>query len=130
MTVQDAAACAAQLSYLGRRLRSFGHALRGVRHMVATQPHARLHILAVAMVVAGGWLLSIDVADWMIVSLACGLVLAMEALNTAIEHLCDVVCPTWNEDVRKAKDVAAGGVLIAAIAAATVGLLILVKHVA
>ncbi|MBB3951929.1 diacylglycerol kinase family protein [Aureimonas jatrophae] len=123
----DRETAAAPASYLGRRLRSFGHALHGIGHMVATQPHARLHLLAAGLVVAGGWALSIDATDWMVVVLACGLVLAMEAVNTAVEHLCDVVCPTWSEDVRRAKDVAAGAVLIAAIAAAVVGLLVLTK---
>lgn len=64
----------------------------------------------------------------MALALTCGLVLALEAVNTAMEHLCDVVCPTWSEDVRRAKDVAAGAVLLAALAAAIVGLLVTVKH--
>jgi diacylglycerol kinase (ATP) len=129
MTPQDAATAAPPPSYLGRRVRSFSHAFRGIGYMVATQPHARLHILAVGLVVTGGRVLSIDASDWMILALTCGFVLAMEAVNTAIEHLCDVVCRTWSADVRKAKDVAAGAVLIAAIVAVTVGLLIVAKHV-
>ena len=115
-------------SYLRRRLRSFGHALSGIGHLLATQPHARIHLAAVAGVIAAGWALRIDTGEWMALTLACGLVLALEAANTAMEHLCDVVCPTWSEDVRRAKDVAAGAVLLAAGAALIVGLLVVLKH--
>ncbi len=115
-------------SYVMRRLHSFGHALSGIGHMLATQAHARIHLAAVAGVIAAGWALRIDAGDWMAIALACGLVLALEAVNTAMEHLCDVVCPTWSEDVRRAKDVAAGAVLLAAGAALIVGFLVVFKH--
>lgn len=115
-------------SYLAKRIRSFGHAFSGIGYMVATQPHARLHFLAVAIVCGAGWWLSIPLSDWAILALVCGMVLATEAINTAMEHLCDVVCPAWNEDVRRTKDVAAGAVLISAIVAGIVGILVVAKN--
>ena len=95
--------------------------------MVATQPHARIHLAAVAVVVGTGLRLAIPIEDWIAVTLASALVLAAEAFNTAFEHLCDVVSPQWSEDVRRAKDVAAGAVLLAAVAAAIVGGLVVAK---
>lgn len=117
-----------QSSYLARRVRSFGHALSGIGFMVSTQPHARLHVLATLIVGGTGWWLSISLSDWMMIAIVCGMVLAAEAINTAMEHLCDVVCPAWNENVRRTKDVAAGAVLISAATAAIVGLLIVVRN--
>lgn len=123
-----AASTSRRRSYLQKRIRSFGHAFAGIGYMVATQPHARLHLLAISLVVGAGWSLSIALSDWLIVTLACGLVLALEAVNTAMEHLCDVVCPAWSDDVRRTKDVAAGAVLIAAVAAAAVAVLVVAKN--
>jgi len=117
-------------SALRRRIASFGHAGAGIAHMVATQPHARIHLAAVAVVVGTGLRLAIPIEDWIAVTLASALVLAAEAINTAFEHLCDVVSPQWSEDVRRAKDVAAGAVLLAAVAAAIVGGLVVAKAVA
>ncbi|WP_202814406.1 diacylglycerol kinase family protein [Aureimonas sp. AU40] len=129
-TTSPAPALTALQAIWRKRIGSFGHAFSGIGYMVATQPHARFHLLAVAVVAPVGWSLSITVADWMILALACGFVLAMEAVNTAMEHLCDVVCPAWSESVRRTKDVAAGAVLLAAVTAAIVGLLVVAKNLA
>ena len=65
----------------------------------------------------------------MAVSFAIGMVLAAEAVNSSIEALCDLVSPGYNEAIKKAKDLAAGAVLILAIAAATVGLIIFIPKI-
>jgi diacylglycerol kinase (ATP) len=52
-----------------------------------------------------------------------------EALNTALEFLADVASPEFHPLVGKAKDVAAGGVLISAIGSVGIGLLVLGPYV-
>jgi len=97
------------------------HACRGVFHLVRTQPNARIHVLATMGTVALGVWLNISPLEWAVLALAIGLVLCAEALNTAIEHVVDLVSPQWHPLARDAKDVAAGAVLLASLAALGVG---------
>ena len=106
------------------RLASIRHALRGLAEMLREEANARLHLAAGLAAVALGLVLGLGRAEWTAVILAIGLVWAAEALNTALEDLCDLVSPEFHPLVRRAKDVAAGGVLCAALAAAVVGLLV------
>lgn len=108
----------------GFRLESFADAGRGLRAVLA-QPNARVQ-LAVALAVAAlaAWL-ELGRRDWALLVLAMGLVLAGEAVNTALETLADRVAPDHHPLVGRAKDAAAGAVLIASLAAAVLGLLVL-----
>jgi len=110
---------------LAARARSFGHAFRGVGRLLATQHNAWIHAAATLAVLGLGALLGLGRAEWVAVLVAVALVWVAEAFNTAIEHLCDRVSPEFDPLVGHAKDVAAGGVLIAAAAAALIGLLVL-----
>jgi len=107
--------------YLDSRLRSFGHAFRGLKVLLQTQPNARIHAAATVLVVAAGVLLQISPAEWALIVLAIAGVWTAEALNTAIEFLVDLVSPDPHPLAGKAKDVAAGAVLIAAIGSAVIG---------
>ena len=108
------------------RLQSFGYAIRGVKLLVATQPNARLHLLATVLAIGAGWGLRISPGEWAAIILAMTLVWTAEGLNTAIEFVVDLVSPERRELAGWAKDVAAGAVLLASIGAAAVGLLIFV----
>ena len=110
--------------YLRRRRRSFGHALRGGRTLVATQPNARIHAAATLAVTALAIALRIERWEWVAVVLAVALVWLAEALNTAVEFLADEVTLEHRERIGRAKDVAAFGVLAAAVGAAAVGVLV------
>jgi len=92
--------------------------------MLRTQHNAWIHALATASVGATGVVLDISRDDWFFVLLAAASVWIAEALNTAFESLCDVASPEFHPLVERAKDVAAGAVLISAIAAGTIGLTI------
>ena len=106
------------------RLESFADAGRGLRALFA-EPNARVQLaIALAVVALGAWL-GLGRGDWALLVLAMGLVLACEAANTALEALADRVAPDPHPLVGKAKDAAAGAVLIAAVAAAVLGLLVL-----
>lgn len=112
------------------RLASLAHALRGLGFVLATQPNARIHLVATAAVLLLGWFLGISAMDWRWLLVAIGMVWVAEILNTALEHLCDVVSPDHRESVRRAKDVAAAGVLVAALVAAILGLLVFLPYLA
>lgn len=112
------------------RLKSLAHALRGVDHIVRTQPNARLHLLAAVMVCAAGIYCGLGRAEWLWVSVAIVLVWSAEAFNTALEQLADALHPALHPGIGRAKDVAAAAVLIAALGAVVIGLLVFVPHLA
>jgi diacylglycerol kinase (ATP) len=114
-------------SFTGR-LRSFTHALRGIRLTLVSQHNAWVHAAATVGVVVAGFILGISRLEWCWIVLAIVGVWTAEALNTAFEFLCDVASPQFHPMVKQAKDVAAGAVLIGAIGAAIIGALILGPH--
>lgn len=114
--------------YLSNRLKSFGYALRGIRILITTQAHARLHLLATLIVVGAGFHFRLRRWEWVAVLLCIGMVWLAESLNTALEFLADEVSLEHRDRIGKTKDVAAGGVLIAAIAAITVAAMVFWNH--
>ena len=108
------------------RLRSFVYAGRGIRTMLVSQHNAWIHAFATLAVVVLGALFGISRLEWMALILAIVAVWTAEAINTAFEFLCDAASPDFHPLVEKAKDVAAGAVLICAIGAAATGLLVFV----
>jgi len=118
------------LAFFRARMRSFGHAMRGVQFLIRSERHAQIHLLATLVAVVCGLVLSISAVEWCLVSLAIGLVWATETLNTALERLVDLCSPQHNKVAGQAKDLAAGAVLLAAVAAAIVGLVIFLPRIA
>ncbi|MGQ0559639.1 MAG: diacylglycerol kinase family protein [Sphingosinicella sp.] len=98
--------------------------MRGLRHFAATEHNGWIHAGATAAVVVTGILCRLTANEWLWIVLAIVLVWLAEALNTAIERLADAVTLEPNDNIRFAKDVAAGAVLMAAIAAVAIGLVI------
>jgi diacylglycerol kinase (ATP) len=107
------------------RLRSIVHAERGIRVLLGSQHNAWIHAVATASVIGFGVALHVSRLDWILLVFALVSVWSAEAINTAIELLCDVASPGYHPLVKQAKDVAAGAVLICAVGAAVVGLLVL-----
>jgi len=104
---------------------SFKYAFSGLWYMLRTQRNARIHLaVATAVVVMGLWL-GISETEWAILVLTIGVVLTAEALNTVAETAVDLATMEYNPLAKVAKDVAAGAVLLMAIAAVVVGFLIL-----
>lgn len=109
---------------LKKRLRSFKYAFQGIFTLYRTQPNAQIHFLATVLVIGLGFYKGLNTSEWAIITICIGMVTAMEAMNTALEFLADKVSPEYDALIGKAKDIAAGAVLITAIAAAIVAGLI------
>jgi len=114
-------------SFTGR-IRSFRFAFRGIATMLRSQHNAWIHAFATVAVIAAGVCFGLSRAEWCWIVLAIVSVWTAEALNTALELLADAATPDPDPLVGKAKDVAAGAVLITAVGAATVGVLVLGPH--
>lgn len=112
------------------RIRSFRHAFVGVWRMIRCQHNAWIHAVATAIVICAGFFFPLSGGEWCRLVLALATVWTAEALNTAFEFLADVASPEFHPLVRDAKDVAAGAVLITAIAAAVIGAITFWPHVA
>ena len=110
------------------RWKSFACAGRGIVLVLRTQVNARIHLLAALLVIATGFAFRISRGEWCMLAFAIGIVWAAEAANTALEFLADRITREHDEAIRRAKDVAAGGVLLAALTAAIIGILILGPH--
>ena len=110
------------------RIQAFRYAFRGIGNMLRTESNARIHAVATIVVVALGLAIGIARIEWLAIVLAITAVWCAEAFNTAFEALCDVASPEFHPQVERAKDVAAGAVLITAIGAALVGVLVFAPH--
>ena len=112
-------------SFITSRIHAFGHAFRGWGHVLQTQYNAWIHSLIAAMVIAMGAWLEITARDWAILVLTISMVFMAEFINTAIEAVVDLASPALHPLAKVGKDVGAGAVLVAALAAIIVGFLIL-----
>lgn len=111
------------------RIRSFNHAIRGIVHIIRCQHNAWIHAFATLAVLFAAFFFRISGADWCWIILAISMVWTAEALNTAFEFLADAASPEFHPLVRNAKDVAAGAVLITAIAAVIIGCIVFWPHI-
>ncbi len=107
--------------FLWARIRSFGYAGRGILVLVLTQGNALIHLAATVAVITAGFFFKVTAGEWAALVLSMAAVWIAEGLNTAIEALADCITQENDPLIRRAKDVAAGAVLIAAMAAAVVG---------
>lgn len=110
-------------------LQAMGHAFNGIVAMLREERNMRFHVLAAMLAVVIGWYLKISTEDWLWILLVVFLVFAAEFLNTVTEAVTDLLSNHhYDINVKKAKDVAAGGVLLAALFAVAVGLIIFVPR--
>ena len=113
---------------VGARLRSFVYAGRGIATMLRSQHNAWVHAAATLVVATAGAVLGVSRLEWVALVLAVVAVWTAEALNTAFEFLCDVASPDFHPLVEKAKDVAAGAVLICALGATLIGAIVFAPY--
>lgn len=109
---------------LKKRIKSFGYAGRGICIVFGTETNMKIHMCIAILVLFSGYIFKINTTEWIACLLCIGLVFGMEMVNTSIENIVDLVSPHHHPLAGKAKDIAAGAVLICAIISVIVGLLI------
>lgn len=117
------------MSELKKRINSFGYAFKGVVSLLKKEHNAWIHCLAIVVVTLAGLFFSITSVEWCIVTLCFGMVLAAEAFNTSIERLVDMISPDFHPIAGDVKDIAAGAVLICAVASAIIGIIIFLPYI-
>ena len=114
---------------LWARLRSFRYAFAGLRLLLREEHNARIHATITVLVVVAGIVLRVSPVEWGVLVICIGMVLAAEAFNPAIERVANYLTTERDDRIRDIKDLAAGAVLLCAIAAAIVGLIVFVPHI-
>ena len=117
------------ITYSRGRLSAFGYAFRGAYDLLRNHAPSKIHIAAFITMIGLSWGLDFALWKWVAVLLCSGMVLAAEALNTAVEYVVDLVSPEYNILAGKAKDVAAGAVLFTAVFSGIIALLLVYDSV-
>ena len=106
------------------RFKSMGFAFKGAIKLITTEHSIMVQSsLAVGLIIAGLYF-NISREEWMFQTLAIGLVLSIEGLNTAVEKVADFIHPEFHHRIGFIKDIAAGAVFFAAMTAIAIGLMI------
>ena len=118
------------MSYIKKRVQSFAHAFRGLRSLFEETPNALIHLIAAIIAITLGFAFRISSGEWLAIIIVIGTVFSMEAVNTALERLSDYTCnKEIHPTIKKVKDLAAAAVLIAVVAALTVGIIIFLPKI-
>ncbi len=107
---------------------SFGYAWEGLVYTVQCERNARIHLAVASLVILLGLWLGLSTIEWGLITVAIAFVFTGEMLNTVIEVMVDLVTPEYHPLAKRAKDIAAGAILVGALAAAGIGLVILGPH--
>lgn len=97
--------------------------------VIRSEKNMQIHLFIALMVVIFGWVFDISALEWIACFICIGLVFGAELFNTSIENVVDLISPDLHPLAGKAKDMAAGAVLIAAFFSVIVGLIIFVPKV-
>lgn len=111
---------------LRQRAKSFQFAFEGFQQFFRTDHNAIIHAIATIVVIAMCCIIRLSSNELLCITIAIGLVWMAELFNTAIEKLCDVVCPQKNPAIKFIKDLSSAAVLITAITSVVIGCLIFI----
>ncbi len=106
------------------RLKSITFALKGAIKLITTEHSVMVQFSTGVLLTIAGFYFGISATEWLFQTLAIGLVLSIEGLNTAVEKIADFIHPDYHERIGFIKDIAAGAVFFAAITAIIIGLII------
>ena len=105
-------------------VKSFLFAVQGFRFAVTSERNIKVMLGGGVFAVVMGLILQIDLLSWAIILLCCGVVLAAELLNTAVETVVDLVSPEFHPLAGRAKDIAAAAVWVLCALVALVGIIV------
>lgn len=112
-----------------KRGKAFVYAWQGFKALLRYEHNARIHLVAAILAVIAGILLGISPLEWCVVVMCIGLVIAAEALNSAVEALADKISPGYDPLIGRAKDLGATAVTLLAIVAVVVGCIVYIPYI-
>ncbi len=107
-------------------INSFKYAFKGIVSALLSERNMKIHVNIMALVIIFGLILNISVGEWFVCIICFAIVISAEMFNTAFEQMVDIAMPEKDPRAKFVKDVAAGGVLVMAIASLVIGLIIFV----
>lgn len=112
----------------GKQVLSFKYAFEGIVTALKDEPNLKIHFLIAVVVILLGLILGIKREEWILIVFLIGLVISVELTNTAIEETVDSFISELHPAAKKAKDVAAGAVLVVSVTAVVIGLIIFMPY--
>jgi len=106
------------------RLKSVTYAYKGAIKLLTTEHSVMVQFSIGILMTIAGFYFHITTTEWLFQTLAIGLVMSIEGLNTAVEKIADFIHPNYHERIGFIKDIAAGAVFFAAITAIIIGFII------
>lgn len=110
-------------------INSFKYAFTGMWSAYKSERNMKIHIAVAILLILFGVFLQISTYEWIACTVCFAMVIGAEMFNTAIETVVDIAMPKNDERAKKAKDVAAGGVLVFAIGSAIIGSIIFIPKI-
>ncbi|MFI0491092.1 diacylglycerol kinase family protein [Flavobacterium sp.] len=111
-------------SFFSGRLKSVSFAVKGAIKLITTEHSVMVQFSIGILMTIAGFYFKITHTEWLIQTLAIGIVMSIEGLNTAVEKIADFIHPNYHERIGFIKDIAAGAVFFAALTAIAIGLII------
>lgn len=111
------------------RLKSVSYAFKGAVKLITTEHSIMVQFCIGILLTFAGFYFGITPTEWLFQTMAIGLVMSIEGLNTAVEKVADFIHPNYDERIGFIKDIAAGAVFFAAITAIIIGLIIYIPRI-
>ena len=111
-------------SFVMGRLKSFKFAFYGAYKLITTEHSIMVQFSIAVLLNIAGFYFGISKTEWLFQTLAIGLVLSIEGLNTSVEKIADFIHPDFHHKIGFIKDIAAGAVFFAALTALSIGIII------
>jgi diacylglycerol kinase (ATP) len=115
--------------FIKSRLWGVGYAFKGALVLLKTEASIKIQFFIAAIVTLAGFYFDISSNEWLIQTLAIGLIMSIEGLNTAIEKISDFIHPEHHSKIGLIKDIAAGAVFIASVSAVIIGFIIYIPKI-
>ncbi|ARB77686.1 MULTISPECIES: diacylglycerol kinase family protein [Staphylococcus] len=112
-----------------KEFKRFRYAFNGFKALLVKDHNFLLHLIISILVIVLGFIFQLNRYEWLFILLSIFLVLTLEALNTAIEFVVDLVTLDYHEFAKYAKDIAAFSVMLVSIFAIITGLIIFIPHI-
>ena len=110
------------------RLKSVVFAVKGAFKLATTEHSVMVQLTIGIIMIIAGFSVGINKQEWLIQTLATGLVLGVEGINTAVEKIADFIHPDYHKKIGFIKDIAAGAVFFAALTAIAIGCIIYIPY--